>query len=387
MSERFIIHNARVVLPDGILEGGSVSVVDGRIVDVASHDLSAPRRHDSDGWSIIDAEGQYLAPGFVELHIHGCDDLGFETEAPDTLLRIRDFLVERGVTTFVPTLQCDLGALSRLADSLAGDESLRSRVPGFYVEGPFVSEAKKGGILEETLRAPDLEYLEEVLEAARGRLLLMTVAPELEGIDAVVERLTERGVVPCWGHSNATVDQVRKLPGVRCNITHLFNGMSEISHKRNGLAMLPFLDTDLFCEVNGDGVHLNGDAIRLCHRHLDPDRVILISDAVVSAGRAHGEYRYFGRKVVSGPDGVRYENGTLIGSNCLMPEIVRRYIETTGSEVYEAVRLATLNPCRLLGIDDRRGSIEVGKDADLVIFDDRIEASRVLLSEGVPLFE
>ena len=168
MSERVIIRNARVVLPDSVLDGGSVSVVDGRIVDVALHDLSAPRRHDSGDWNIIDAEGQYLAPGFVELHIHGCDDLGFEAEAPDTLRRIGDFLARHGVTTFVPTLQCDLGALSRLADSLEHEESLRRRVPGFYVEGPFVSKERKGGILEETLRAPGLEYLEEVLEAARA---------------------------------------------------------------------------------------------------------------------------------------------------------------------------------------------------------------------------
>ncbi|HUX22478.1 MAG TPA: amidohydrolase family protein, partial [Spirochaetia bacterium] len=224
----------------------------------------------------------------------------------------------------------------------------------------------------------------EVVGAARGMLRLMTVAPELDGIDEVVHRLVELGVIPCWGHSNCTLGELPRLQGVRCNITHLFNGMSPISHKQSGLALLPFLDSEVYCEVNGDGVHLNAESIRMCHRHLNPERMILISDAVISAGRGHGEFRYFDRRVVSSQTGVRYEDGTLIGSNCLLPEVVRRFIETTGCALHEAVRLATLNPCRLLGIDSRRGSIESGKDADLVLLDDDLSVTRVFAGEEVP---
>lgn len=270
-----------------------------------------------------------------------------------------------------------------MARPLAEGESpsASGRVVGLYVEGPFVSRERRGGILEETIRAPDLDYLELVMEETRGSLRLMTLAPELPGSNAVVERLVERGIIPCWGHSACTVDQVPRLNGSPSNVTHLFNGMSPVSHKEPGLAMLPFLDDEVYFELNADTVHLHPETIRLCHRHLNHDRMILISDAVVSAGRGPGEYRYFDRKVVSGDDGVRYEDGTLIGSNCLIPEVVRRFVETTGCSIHEAVRMATLTPCRLLGIAGERGSIEVGKDADLVLFDDSFSVKRVFVRD------
>lgn len=375
--KKYVIHNARVVLENRVLEGGSVWVEDGRISAVGTPE---DVRRAEDGSAAVDARGLFLGPGFVELHIHGCGDIGFEFPRSDAASYLGQVLLSSGVTTFVPTLQCDLDALRRVAKSLAGDPALAARVPGLYVEGPFVSREKRGGILEETIRAPDLGYLERVLEASGNRLRLMTVAPELPGADRIVERLLESGVVPCWGHSACRVEQVPLLDGARSNVTHLFNGMSPISHKESGLAMLPFLRDDVFFELNGDGIHLNAASIRMCHRRLSPERMILISDAVVSAGMGPGEFRYFGRSVVSGENGVRYkEDGTLIGSNCLIPEVVRRYIQATGCGVHEAVRLATLNPCRLLGIDDRRGSIAVGKEADLVLFDERLAVKRVFV--------
>lgn len=374
--KRYVIRNARVVLENRVLDGGSVRVEDGRITAV---EPAADFDRTDDDASTIDAGGLFLGPGFVELHIHGCDDIGFESPRADAASHLQKFLLSKGVTTFLPTLQCDLDALRRLAQSLDGDPALAARVPGVYVEGPFVSREKRGGIFEETIRAPDVGYLERVVEASGNRVRLMTLAPELSGIDRIVERTVEAGILPCWGHSGCRVEQVPRLEGVRCNVTHLFNGMSSVSHKESGLAMLPFLREDVFFELNGDGIHLNTSSIRMCHRHLNHERMILITDAVVSAGRGPGRFRYFDRTVVSDESGVRYEDGTLIGSNCLMPEVVRRYIQTTGCAVHEAVKLATLNPCRLLGIDDRRGSIAVGKEADLVLFDEDLAVKRVFL--------
>ncbi len=370
--KRYIIRNARVVLEDKVVPGAEVAVCDGKIVGVGR----IVHLEDAE-WTVVDAEGLYLGPGFVELHIHGGDTLGFESPQPEAVSRLCRFLLGNGVTTFLPTLQCDLEAIARVAEALRRDESTASRVAGVYVEGPFVSRGKRGGILEETIRKPDCEYLDQIIAAADGHLSLMTVAPELAGAEEIVRRLTENAIVPCWGHSECRVDQVPRLDGFRSNVTHLFNGMSPISHKDAGLAMLPFLDPETYFELNGDGIHVNEAAVQMCYRHLNLDRMILISDAVVSAGRGPGEYRYFDRTVVSGANGVRYEDGTLIGSNCLIPEVVRRFIETTGANLADAIRLATLNPCRLLGIDDRRGSIAVDKEADLVLFDDELRVKRV----------
>lgn len=380
MAESYVVRNARVVLEDGVLEGGSVRVEEGRIAGIEGPGASrgdTERPHDET--EKIDAGGLFLGPGFVELHIHGCDDTGFESPRPDALAHLQGFLLANGVTTFLPTLQCDLEALKRVAAALDGSASLAARVPGIYVEGPFVNRTRRGGILEETIRSPDVDYLERVVAAAGNRLRLMTVAPELPGVDPIIARIVELGIIPCWGHSACRVEQVPTLDGVRCNVTHLFNGMSPVSHKESGLAMLPFLRDDLFFELNGDGVHLNTAALRMSHLHLNRERMILISDAVVSAGRGWGEFSYFDRTVVSRENGVRYGDGTLIGSNCLMPEVVRRYVSATDCPLHEAVRLATLNPCRLLGIDDRRGSIAVGKEADLVLFDEDLAVKRVFV--------
>jgi len=154
------------------------------------------------------------------------------------------------------------------------------------------------------------------------------------------------------------------------NITHLFNAMSGISHKTPGLAMLPFLDSDIYFELNSDGVHLDPEIIKMCYKNLNNNRLILITDAVVSAGIAHGTYQYYGNPIESGRRGVRYkENDILIGSNCLITNVVQNFIKITGAPIEQAVRFATYNPCQLLGIEHRKGSIEIGKEADLIIFD------------------
>jgi N-acetylglucosamine-6-phosphate deacetylase len=372
-----LISGGTIVLEKRLVDGGSLLIDGGLIQRVLEPGDSAP----PGDFRRIDARGAYIGPGLVELHIHGCDDLGFESEEPGALAKIGAFLLRNGVTTYLPTLQCSLPALRRLAAALRAAPATAARVPGFYVEGPFVNPARRGGIMTETLKAPDPALLRGVLDAAGGYLRLMTVAPELPGSGEIIRLLLEAGVVPCLGHSDCSIDE---LPAARerLSVTHLFNAMAPISHKRAGLAMLPFLDPSVFFELNGDGVHVNSESLKMCYDHLNHDRLMLISDAVVSAGREGGQYDYFGRTVLSGEDGVRYEDGTLIGSRCLMPSVVKRFIAATGASVAEGFRFASLNPCRLLGLAGRRGSIAEGKEADLVLLDRESLDVRTVLAAG-----
>jgi N-acetylglucosamine-6-phosphate deacetylase len=277
----------------------------------------------------------------------------------------------------------------------------------------------------------------------------MTIAPELSGSQELYAACWSRGVTPCFGHSaadtgtalavarnyfegggqvvysqvdpggpsmcsagcgqadpgdpsnhpagrgQAVYSQVDPPPdsprdskrGRKLGITHLFNGMSPISHKRSGLAALPFLYGEPFVELNGDGVHVNDETLLLCYTYLDHERLMLISDAVVSAGipeeqRRQREFTYFGKPVQSGDQGVRYQDsGTLIGSNSLIADVLRHVFQTVKAPLYTVVRCATLNPCRFLGIDDMYGSLTPGKKADIVLFDRELVVTSVLKSE------
>lgn len=319
-------------------------------------------------------------PAPVEIHFHGVADYGFDQEDEDVVEKISDELTRRGTACFVPGFTWNEAILSRCVREIQRKPRLRDRIPGLLLEGPFVSPEKLGGIHPSCVRRPDLDLLERILDACGGLLKMMTVAPELPGIDPVIDRLLEKGIVPCLGHSNATVRQgLEAARRGRLSMTHLFNAMSPISHKNPGLALLPFLDRDVYFELNADGVHVAPDLLRACHRALSRERMILITDAVISAGKGYGRYRYHGQEVVSDARGVRYvDRGTLIGSNLLILDVIRNYVAITEATVPEAVRMATLNPCRLLGIDDRRGSIAPGKRAELVLLDRDFRVRRVL---------
>ena len=373
------IEGGRLVLPRTVLEGGSVVVRDGVIKAVLQ-----PRERAPLGLPRIDARGCYVTPSLVELHIHGCCGIGFDSLGPDpasgaaALRDARAYLRSRGVGCFVPTIVCRPDSLAALAATLEAACIPEDEVPGIYVEGPFVNPGRRGGIPRETILEPDLAVLARILELGRGRIRMMTVAPELPGAPEIVAALEKAGVTPCLGHSDCSIDRIT-LPAGKFSITHLFNGMSPFSHKSPGLAMLPFLDRRPFVELNGDGVHVNAEALRVCARAVDPERLILISDAALPAGLPYGEYEHAGERIVSGPRGVRYaKSDTLMGSNFLAPDVLRSWLRLTGSSPANAARMLTLTPSQALGVDGVRGAISVGLKADLVVWEGEFESVRAM---------
>ncbi len=369
--------NGTLVLENSLLDDGYIYVKEGIITEITR------KTHTHKGLPFIDARGGYISPGLVELHIHGCGEYSFETIDKQGMEAVCRFLREYGVTHFLPTLQCDESAVCNLAGIIVGpgDDELFSAIRGTYIEGPFVNPEKRGGILEQYVSPPDPEYLYKLLDTSRYLIKMMTVAPEVEAFDTVLQPMLRMGIVPCLGHSLCTVNETDKLREfakrfrIPVNITHLFNAMGPFSHKTSGLSMLPFLDSEVYVELNGDGIHLNKAALRMCYRHVNHDRLILISDAVVTAGLPIGSSQaagktYFGKRVVSGAEGVRYEDSNiLVGSNRVLTQVMRNFMETTGADLPETVRFASLNPHRLLGTDTKFGSIEIGKEGDLVVLD------------------
>ena len=274
--------------------GAAVRIKDGIIeaVEYGGSGSGGPARANEPA-PVIDVRGACVVPGLVELHIHGCGEAGVEesVDRPEILEYTARFLSAYGINTFLPTLPCSEDAVGALAGILESNPKLRERIPGIYVEGPFVNPDKRGGISPSLIRKPDLGILDRIIDLGEGYVRLMAVAPELPGADRVIDRLLERGIVPCLGHSDCTAAEalsvMRRAGGrkpARFNITHLFNGMSGISHKRPGLAAVPFLEEGCFFELNGDGIHVSDEILSMVSRHLRKERMSLVSDAVVSAG-------------------------------------------------------------------------------------------------------
>lgn len=369
-----VLTGGRFVLPRSILEEGAVVVRGGRIDAVLEQGLRLPA-----GLPRRDLGRSWVTAGLVELHIHGCGGFGFGSLGRDpsagaaALRSAATFLRARGVTSFVPTVVSRENAIAGLANALDELAPSREDVPGIYVEGPFVNPARRGGIPLEAISGPDPRLLERVLGLARGRLALMTLAPEMPGYGEILARLEAAGVLPCLGHSDCNIDRIT-LPSGRFSITHLFNAMSPISHKEPGLAMLPFLDRRAFVELNPDGAHVNEAALRLCASGLEPDRLMLISDAAPPAGLVPGVYGEGDDALDSGADGVRFaKSRVLMGGRLLAPDLLRAWLRVTGSSVPNAVRMLSLTPAQALGIDGRRGAIAPGLDAVLIAWKGEFE--------------
>ncbi|MHB8899921.1 MAG: N-acetylglucosamine-6-phosphate deacetylase [Thermoguttaceae bacterium] len=376
----FCIQNGQVVLADRVIAGGTVVLADGRIRS------AGPGRKTPRGADEIDARGGYVVPGLLDMHIHGAGMVGWETCTRDDFEQIRISLAAHGILRFVPTMMADEAVIGRVAALLDGS-LWADCVPGIYVEGPFINPGKRGGIQEDYVRPVDLDYLAHLQKIAGGRIRLMTFAPELEGAEQLPAAMRRLGIQPCVGHSLAGAAEAAAVCGRgRTCATHLFNAMSGLDHRRPGLAAFALNADSVYAELNPDGTHVAPELLQLASKAKRVDRMILISDAVISAGAQPGTYEYMNRKVKSTPQGVYYEDGgTLIGSSSLLDEGVRRFARFTGAPLHQAVRMASLNPAALLGLDRRTGSLEPGKWADLVIFPRNFGRVRAAFWKGTRL--
>lgn len=370
-----IIKNGKIILENEVVENQIVVIENNQIKKIASN------FDKNKNYQIIDAENNYVSPGFFDTHVHGAGKGVFETADNDLFTGICSTLMNNGVTTFMPTLLCNEEHIKNVVDKINSHTEFAKRILGIYIEGPFVNIDKKGGINAKYIRKPDIEYLKKIIDLSDGYLKMMTVAPELDGIEKVIDHLLKNNITVSFGHSTSSLENVLSIKG-GTNITHLFNAMSGISHKKPGLAALPFINRDIFVEVNGDGIHIDNNIIKMCFDCLNPDKIISITDAVISAGLPYGDYFYdTDKEVTSSEKGVRYKkNDVLIGSTSLIPDILRNLSNITNKKIHELIKTVTLNPAKLLSIDNNYGSIKIGKKADIVIFDDNFNIKNVLIS-------
>jgi N-acetylglucosamine-6-phosphate deacetylase len=275
----------------------------------------------------------------------------------------------------------NLAAVRAAARWYAGDggEGM-ARCLGLYLEGNYFSMEKRGAHNPDYLRPLSVEEMGELLEAGAGAVKVVCLSPELPGAAAVIRFLRERGVVVAAAHSNATYGEA--LAGINAGITqstHTFNGMRGLDQHEPGILGAVLTDDRVICEAIADGIHLAPPILNMMLKLKGPDRIALISDSVELNGLPEGQYQFGGRTITVGAGAIRLEDGRLAGSCLSLDMAVRNMVALAGASLPQAVRMASLVPARALGLQDDRGSIAVGKAADLILFDGNISVKEVFI--------
>ena len=364
-----MIRNARVLMhAQRCVKEEAVLIEDGTILDIAS-ECELPHAE-----QVIDAEGLYLAPGLLDTHTHGIGGFDFNTCTAQAIEEIIALEHAEGVTGFLASLVVENHAMTmerlQLLDSQVSDSLL-----GIHLEGPFLNPKQKAVMKEEFLRLPDIEEFRQFLRVS-SHVSSMTIAPELPDAQRLIKEGTRQGIVMNIGHSMADAQQVMQAQrnGAK-GITHLYNAMSQREHRNPGVVTGALL-SNLMCELIVDGFHVHPDVVHATYRALGDDRIILISDANPYKAVADGEYPFSGKNIViqDGKATVK-ETGRIAGSTLAMNTALRNMCRYTGCSVESAVRMAAYNPARLYGW--KKGSIEPGYDADLMLMDDAFHIHRV----------
>jgi N-acetylglucosamine-6-phosphate deacetylase len=351
-----------------------VLLLDGdRIVEVSSlKERSLPA-----GAQQIDFGDSILAPGYVDIHIHGGAGHDVMEMDPAALPSVEQLLAKHGVTSYLPTTVTASGdhifsALDRLATAIEtaerdpGSRGLRAQPVGIHLEGPFISFERRGVHPPQDLLLPALPLFERFWEAARGRIRMLTIAPELEGARAVIAEAARRGVCVSLGHSDAKLHDTRAAieAGAR-HATHTFNAMRPLGHREPGIVAAVLTDPRLSADIIADGIHLDPTIVELFLKQKGPETAVLITDATAATGMPDGKYR-LGWFEVEVKNGMCTAEGALAGSVLTMDRAVRNVMKFAGWELQQSVRLATLNPSRVVGISNR-GKLEAGCVADIVV--------------------
>lgn len=365
-----VLASAGVVTPTGTLSPGWVQVADARIAAVGSGTPPEPG---------VDVGGAWLVPGFIDIHVHGGGGHDFAASLSEMAAGVA-FHRANGTTRTLVSLAT--AALDDLCEQLKWAAVLTRRgahpdghVMGAHLEGPFLSPTDRRGAHNLAHLLPIEERaLRRLIDAGEGCLRMVTLAPELSGALPAIADLVREGVLVAVGHTDATYEQATTAFSAGATVaTHLFNGMRSIHHREPG-PVLAALNAGGYCEIIADGVHVDYAVLQMMARRY-PDRLVLITDAIRAAGLGDGTY---GRTVVRDGEARLSETGGLAGSTLTMAEALRRSVVDAGVPIEIAAAAAATTPAKLLGIAAQCGSIEPGRDADLVVLGNDLRVRRVM---------
>ena len=387
---RIKIFNAKIITPYRIINNGSVLVENGLIVNVQEGNPQY------DGASLIDANGKYVSPGFIDIHIHGGGGSDFMDCEEDAFLKIAETHAKYGTTSLMPTtLSCEHDELITTL-KLYSDAELKNqngaRFVGMHIEGPYFAMNQRGAQDPRYIREPDPKEYEAIV-AQTDVIKRWSAAPEIKGALEFAKFLKSKNILPALAHTDAIYDEV--LEGFEHGYilaTHLYSGMSSVTRRNAyryaGAVESAFLIDDMFVEVIADGCHLPAPLLKLIYKIKGADRIALITDAMRGAGMPEGNSilgsKNNGLEVII-EDGVAKlpDRTSFAGSVATADRLVRNMIQLAGVPITDAIKMITTTPATILGIQDETGSLVAGKIADLVIFDENININTTIVKGKV----
>lgn len=343
--------------------------------------------HQYEELEIIDAKGQYVGPGFIDIHIHGSggkDTMDGDLEA---LKVISKTIAKNGVTGFLPTtMTMDKEHIYNAFKviRIAMESKLEgAAVLGCHMEGPFINKKYKGAQNPEHIIAPDFQFIKDHIDIIK----IITIAPEKDENHNFLSKMrNHKEIVISMGHSNATFEEA--MESIKMGIshsTHVFNAMTPLNHREPGVVGAVF-KSNITCELIADTIHVHPGIYEVLKKVKGTDKLVLITDSMRAGCMKEGIYDLGGQEVLVKEGSARLKDGTLAGSILTLNEAVKNFYKHSNIEIYEAVNMAALNPARVIGLDKYKGSLEVGKHSDIIIFDEDFQVNKTIVGGQVLQF-
>lgn len=367
-----IIKNAKVFTEGCEFVTKDVFIKDGLFVNSLS---------DTDSQEVIEGDGLYAIPGLIDLHLHGAMGYDFCDGSNEATEIIAKFEASQGVTAFTPaTLTLDEEKLYNICKESSTYENTKgAEFLGIHLEGPFLYPGKKGAHAEEFLKKPDVKVFNRLNEASGDKIKIVTIAPDLEGAMEFIEQLKDKTILSL-GHSAANyATAVKAFEKGACHVTHLYNAMAPMLHRDPGIIGAAADTENCYVELISDGIHCHPNIVRSTFKLFGDDHIILISDSMEATGMPDGTYTLGGLEVTVAHNLATLKDGTIAGSATSLMNCLRKAV-SFGIPLESAVKCATMNPAKELGVFDTMGSIASGKKANLVLMDKDLNICAVYIN-------
>ena len=382
-NKRIIIINGTIITPFHLVIGKAIIVEKGRIKEMANkEELSITTLT---GAEVIEGKDKYIAPGYIDIHVHGgggSDVMDGDYEAINQIAITHSHF---GTTSFLPTTMTMskdkiIRSLRSICEAVKKG-TVGAEILGIHMEGPYINPEKKGAQKEEDIKKISIEEFLEFNQASGNLIRLVTIAPEMPGAIDLIKYLYKQGIIASVGHSNATYVQTQA--GIKAglsHVTHTFNAMRELHHREPGVVGAALTSPELTVEVIADGIHIHPIVLKILTKIKEGEKIVLITDAMRAAGLKEGTYDLGGQEVTVNKGQARLKDGTLAGSVLTMGKAVKNMVTKVGIPLPKAIQMASYNPAKSIGIDDKKGSLEPGKDADIVILNKNLEAELTMVA-------
>jgi N-acetylglucosamine-6-phosphate deacetylase len=380
---KLALTGGQIVTPFRIIRDGTILIDNGKIAGLGkTRDIEF-----SPDFKVIDIQNKIVCPGFADLLVHGGAGHGFADDNDESIEKISSYFLQNGSTTMLASLFAKpekllMKDLRRIAEYI--ERHPDSNIRGIHMEGPFLNKQFKGAMNQNYLWKPEVEAWNKIWEASKGYIKIMTIAPELPNAVDVMRAAAQVGVVLSIGHSMAGYDDVlNAIDNGAAHVTHIFNAMQQFHHRTPGVILASLLHNELKIELIADTLHVHPAVIQLLLKLKGASGIILVSDSIRAGGMHEGEYEFADQKIFMKGKKAFLADGTLAGSTLTLNLAIRNMVEEGGAKITEAVRMATLNGVKVINLDHKKGILAVGKDADIVVFNNNYEVELTLLNGTV----